>query len=64
MPDFGYVTVTTTCPVVAEDGDTETRIFGKHEDTIYETIKCPEGHSYVIGVVLTVLGVATAYVIN
>ncbi|MBU2051341.1 MAG: hypothetical protein KKH61_20530 [Gammaproteobacteria bacterium] len=64
MSDFGYVTVTTTCPVTPADGDTDTRIFGVHGDTVYRNIKCPEGHDYTIGVVLTVSGAATEYVIN
>lgn len=64
MADYGYMTVTTTCPVTPADGTTDTRIFGKNGDTIYKTVQCPNGHDYTIGVVLTISGVATAYVID
>ena len=64
MVDFGWVTVTTTCPVVGGDGDTDTRVFGSDGETIYKNVECPEGHKYTVGVVMTVEGAATAYVID
>ena len=64
MVDFGYMTVTTTCPVNAPDGDSETRLFGQDGSTVYKQETCPEGHVYTVGAVLTISGVATAYVID
>jgi len=64
MADFGYMTVTTTCPVNAPDGDTDTRVFGEDGSTVYKTVTCPEGHKYTVGTVITVSGVATEYVID
>ena len=64
MADFGYMTVTTTCPVVGADGNTDTRVFGEHGTTVYKQATCPEGHVYTVGTVVTVSGVATAYEID
>lgn len=64
MVDFGYMTVTTTCPVNAPDGDTESRVYGEDGQTVYQNAVCPEGHEYTVGTVITVSGVATAYVID
>jgi hypothetical protein len=64
MADYGYVGITSTCPVSASDGDTDSRIFGKDGDTIYRNVVCPEGHTYTIEVDLTVEGAVTEYVID
>jgi len=64
MADYGYMEVTSTCPVVAEDGDTTSRIFGKDGATIYRNVVCPEGHTYTIAIAITVEGAVTEYVID
>ena len=64
MADFGYMTVTTTCPVNGADGTKDTRVFGEHGTTVYKTETCPEGHVYTVGTVITCSGAATAYEID
>ena len=64
MTDFGYMTVTTTCPVEPLDGDADTRLFGQDGNTVFKQETCPEGHVYTVGTVINVSGVATAYVID
>ena len=64
MADYGWATVTSTCPVTPADGDTESRIFGGDGDSIYRTVECPEGHTYGIKVVMAVTGTVTEYVLT
>jgi len=64
MADFGYVTVTTACPVTPEDGNTTTRVFGDDEADVYKIVVCPEGHEYGIKVHMEVSGTATVYTLT
>lgn len=64
MTDFGWVTVTATCPVTPADGTTTVRMFGAHGESLYRNVECPEGHTYTVKVVITCSGAVTEYVID
>lgn len=56
MTDFGYVTVTTSCPHVDCTETVDVRVFGEADAVIYRTITCDEGHTYTAAITLTVEG--------
>jgi len=64
MADYGWMTVTTECPVEACDETVDIRVFGKDGDTVYRTVEDAAGHTYVVAVVITVEGAVTEYVID
>jgi hypothetical protein len=64
MADYGWVTVTTECPVEACDETKDIRVFGKNGDSIYRTVTDDAGHTYTVKVVMTVSGAVTEYVID
>ena len=65
MADFGWVTVTATCPQGGCSGTNEIRVFGSHGDEIYRNPVCPDcSTEYTAKVTITCSGAVAEYVID
>ena len=63
MADYGWVTVTTTCPAQSCSGTNDNRAFGSNGASVFFHPTCPTCSTvYTAKVVITVTGAGTAYV--